>query len=45
VRLCPVEALTFLPKRLANVPKRDRLAKKMIDLETRSADIPAMEAK
>jgi len=46
VRLCPVEALKFLPKRLAHLPKRDRLARRLVELEPRAAEeIPAKEAK
>lgn len=43
VRLCPTRALEFLPKKLAHLPKSDRLAKRIVEIEARAAieDIPA----
>ena len=43
VRLCPTGALAFLPKKSAHLPKGDRLARRIVDLETRAVadDIPA----
>ena len=42
VRFCPTGALQFLPKRLADLPQRDRLARKMTQFRARiGEEIPA----
>jgi carbon-monoxide dehydrogenase iron sulfur subunit len=38
VRFCPTDALQFLPRRLAHLPKIDRLARKMIQFRVRVSE-------
>jgi len=38
VRLCPTEALKFLPKSQANLPKIDRLARKIVEQRPTAAE-------
>ena len=38
VKFCPTNALQFLPKKLAHLPKRDRLARKITQLRTRAME-------
>jgi carbon-monoxide dehydrogenase iron sulfur subunit len=46
VRFCPTGALQFLPKGLAQIPKIDRLARKIIELRPRvTEEIPVGEKK
>lgn len=42
VRFCASGALQFVPKNLAHLPKRDRLAKKMIQLRARTSGEKAL---
>jgi carbon-monoxide dehydrogenase iron sulfur subunit len=44
VKFCPTDALQFLPKSVANIPKIDRLARRVVELSPRAAEeLPAGE--
>jgi Fe-S-cluster-containing hydrogenase component 2 len=46
VKFCPTEALKYLPKGLAHLPKRDYLARRIVELRPRVAEeIPVGEEK